>query len=82
MRTLYVPKPNSSIMVNSAGSLSSHLLNEMLAKGMPVKNHDNNRILTSNSSSHPAPRTIADLFASNPMKRVIEKGKNFLKANP
>jgi len=68
-------------MVNSSGPISSHLLNELVSKGMSIKNHDNNRILSSNSSNHPAPRTLADTFAANAMRRVIEKGRNFLKAN-
>lgn len=82
MRTQYVPKPNSSVVVNSAGPLTTHILNEMSSCGMPVKNHDNNRLTISNSSSHAASRTLADIFASYAMNRIIDKGRNFLKANP
>lgn len=43
-----------------------------------MKNHDNNRFLSSNSSAHAAPRTLANAFACSAMNRLIERGRNFL----
>lgn len=47
-----------------------------------MSNHDNNRLRSYNGSNHPAPRLIADIFGAISMNRIIERGKNFLQANP
>lgn len=47
-----------------------------------MRNHDNNRLLSSNSSSHAAPRTIANIFAASAMNRLIARGRKYLIENP
>lgn len=81
-RTLFVGKPNSNVQVNSSGSVSSHVLNQLAQRGLSVANRDNNRLRSYNGSNHPAPRLIADLHAAITMNRVIERGRNFLQSNP
>jgi len=82
MRTMFVSSLNSCVDVNTAGPLSTHLLNDLQSNGLSFKNHDNNRFLRSNSSNHAAPRTIANIFACMTMNRVIERGRKFLSENP